>query len=244
VKLVQANIYGGRLENPLMFFFSDQQPDIACFQEAISINGNGAIFKSIEGLQACWQKPTYLFHSAMFSFKFMTKEAHFGNAIISTLPFEKQETIFTNKAHKSGFDFDIDDYNVRNLQHVQVSLNGQSLHVLNHHGHHIPEHKNGDAGTLRQMKQITEYIKRLSGPIILTGDFNLTPDSKSLEQINNHLENLSIKYELRTTRTQLTRKIEVCDYIFVSKEIEVKSFTASNELVSDHKALVLEFDIN
>jgi endonuclease/exonuclease/phosphatase (EEP) superfamily protein YafD len=113
---------------------------------------------------------------------------------------------------------------------------------LTHHGYHIPDHKNGDEETLRQMKQLGEYIDSLDGPIILTGDFNLAPHSESLEQINARLINLCTQHRLKTTRTHLTHKTEVCDYIFVNNKVSVKSFQASDEIVSDHKALILEFD--
>jgi len=93
------------------------------------------------------------------------------------------------------------------------------------------------------MKELVQYIKKLEGAVILTGDFNLAPHSKSLEQLNKMLSNLSVKANLDTTRNQLTYKKEVCDYIFVNDQVKVKSFEASDELVSDHKALILEFYI-
>lgn len=243
MKLIQLNLWGGRLEKQLENFFNLQQPDIACLQEAISIQGNGAIFIPPETLQKCWTADTELFHSPVFTFNFMTRKASFGNGIITTFPIIRRETIFTNLSHKTGFDFDLDDYNIRNLQHVIIEVNDKQLHVLNHHGHHVPEHKNGDTQTLRQMRQITEYVAALNGPVILTGDFNLAPHSESLELINKELINLPVKYGLDTTRTQLTKKTEVCDYIFVNKLIKVSDFKASDELVSDHKALILEFGI-
>jgi endonuclease/exonuclease/phosphatase (EEP) superfamily protein YafD len=126
---------------------------------------------------------------------------------------------------------------------VVVEVNGKALNILNHHGHHVPTHKNGDEHTLRQMEQITQYIQNLAGPVILTGDFNLSPHSESLELINSQLENLAIKYDLATTRTNLTKKKEVCDYIFVNNKVKVSTFQAYDEVVSDHKALGLEFEL-
>jgi len=77
----------------------------------------------------------------------------------------------------------------------------------------------------------------------LAGDFNLSPHSESLKIINGRLTNLPLKYRLKTTRTLLTHKTEVCDYLFVSKDITVNDFYASKKLVSDHLALILDFDI-
>lgn len=243
MKLVQLNMWSGRLERQVANFFKEQQPDIACLQETISIKGNGAIFIGFEDLQKCWQKPTYGFHAPMFSFKFMNRTARFGNGIISTMPFAGQDSIYVNLEHVEDFDFEEHDYNVRNFQHVSISLESKILHVLNHHGFHIPEHKNGDRETLRQMQELADYIDGLNGPVILAGDFNLAPHSQSLEQINARLINLSVKHKLETTRNQLTYKKEVCDYIFINPEIKVNDFTASDVLLSDHRALILDFDI-
>jgi len=243
MKLIQLNIWGGRLERQVAGFLEKEQPDIACLQEAISIKGNGAIFVGLETLAELWKKPTHVFHTPMFSFKFMNRIARFGNAIVSTWPFAYKESVYVNLEHKENFDFDEHDYNVRNFQHVKFDIDGKALHVLNHHGHHIPSHKDGDESTMRQMKELVQYIKKLEGAVILTGDFNLAPHSKSLEQLNKMLSNLSVKANLDTTRNQLTYKKEVCDYIFVNDQVKVKSFEASDELVSDHKALILEFYI-
>jgi endonuclease/exonuclease/phosphatase (EEP) superfamily protein YafD len=93
------------------------------------------------------------------------------------------------------------------------------------------------------MHQIADYITTLSGPVILAGDFNLAPHSESLEVINKQLRNLSVEFKLETTRTFLTSKVEVCDYIFVNGAVKVTKFLALEDIASDHKALVLEFDV-
>lgn len=242
MKLIQANIWGGRLDKQIMDFLEAEQADIVCLQEAIDTKGDGMMSVTVSDIK---QKIgyTHLFFSPVFSFNLMEKVAGFGNAILAKFPISKQNTIFTRLEYKEDFDFDIDDYNIRNLQHAVVEMNGKKVNVLNHHGHHVRSHKDGDAETLRQCKIIAQYVEQLDGPVILTGDFNLNPASESLEHINNILTNLSATHKLKTTRNQLTHKKEVCDYIFVSSDIKVTSFYASDELISDHMALVLDFDL-
>ena len=242
MKLIQANIWGGRLDKQIPAFLNKQDADVVCLQEVIAAEGDTALAISLENI-AAETKISHVFHSPVFSFNLMNKVAHFGNAILSHQPFVFTDTIFTNLEYKANFDFDTDDYNIRNLQHAVLKVSGKQLHILNHHGHHVHAHKNGDAETLRQMQQIRAYLSTLSGPIILAGDFNLAPHSESLEVLNEQLENLSITYKLKTTRNMLTLKTEVCDYIFVSKDIHVKSFSTSDEIISDHKALLLEFEL-
>lgn len=173
----------------------------------------------------------------------MSRKAHFGNCIISKFPIKSSDTVFTGEEYNADFDVLNHSFNVRNLQHVVLELPGGSvLNVLNHHGHHVNQHKNGDSETMRQCGIIADKIKEIDGKVIVTGDFNLAPHSESLELINVLLTNLSIKAELETTRTQLTHKTEVCDYIFVSDGIKVQSFKALDDIVSDHKALVMDFE--
>lgn len=180
---------------------------------------------------------------ATASFPFMKGYAEFGNTIISRLPIAKSSTIFTNLEFTENFSPEEHDYNIRNFVHAVIPHKGKGLNIITHHGHHVREHKNGDSQTDKQMNLISEYINTLNGPIILTGDFNLHPASKSLLPINKLMTNLSDKYSLTTTRNELTNKTEVCDYIFVNKDIKVKKFYAHSRIVSDHQALVMEFDI-
>ncbi|HET9098504.1 MAG TPA: endonuclease/exonuclease/phosphatase family protein [Candidatus Saccharimonadales bacterium] len=241
MRLLQLNAWGGRLEKQILDLINKEQPDILCLQEAVSLPGgsNGGLFLTVEEMKS--NTGMNLSYAPVFSFKYMKRNAAFGNAILSKQKYLTQQTLFTNLEHKDDFDFATDDYNIRNLLHVSINYEGEQLHVLTHHGHHVPHHKQGDADSLRQCRQIAEYIKGLKGKIILTGDFNLEPDSASIEQLNEILTNLSLKYNLSTTRTQLTHKTEVCDYIFVSNDIDIKSFRAPDDIVSDHKALVLDF---
>ena len=243
MKLVQLNVWGGRLQSQIANFLAEQQPDVLCLQEAISFNkDDAAVFITIENIQKANQLQ-YAVIAPVFSFNLMNGEARFGNCILSRFPVQKSEIVFTHLEHQENFDFNEHDSNMRNFIHAVIKDESRAFNILTHHGYHIPDHKNGDKETLRQMKQIGQYIDQLGGPVILAGDFNLSPYSRSLGQLNTRLTNLSIKHHLKTTRTSLTHKTEVCDYIFVNKEIKVKKFYAANEVVSDHKALVLDFDI-
>lgn len=68
---------------------------------------------------------------------------------------------------------------------------GRLVHLINHHGYHVPGHKKGNDFTLKACQQIVEYATKLEGPVIITGDFNLEPDSESIEVINAHFRNFS-----------------------------------------------------
>lgn len=243
MKLIQLNAWGGRLEYSLKQFLRSESPDILCLQEAIELEKDrGALFASVGEMCEILEAEHY-YMSPAYSFNYMHRKAHFGNCIISRFPLHNQETVFTGKEYEADFDWTKHTQNIRNLQYVQIQLpSGEPLHLFNHHGHHNHLHKNGDEETIRQCGIIVDKVKSLSGKRILTGDFNLVPDSQSLKPINELLRNLTIESNVKSTRTPLTNQTNVCDYIFTSSDIEVNSFRVSDALVSDHKALILQFN--
>jgi endonuclease/exonuclease/phosphatase family metal-dependent hydrolase len=243
MKLVQLNAWGGRLEPQIRNFLKAEAPDIVCMQEVISLQATGSgFFLPIEGMQAATDLPYMAFAPAL-SFKFMRGVAEFGNAILSKQPIDRSEIVFTHDKHAPDFVWGEKIANMRNFVHAVILINDKPCHVITHHGYWISEHKNGNEETIKQMSQIVDYISDLEGPVILTGDFNLSPHSESLEKINAVLENLSLKYDLKTTRTNLTHKTEVCDYVFVNDQVGVKNFGTSDEVISDHRALIMEFEV-
>lgn len=243
MKLLQLNAWGGRLEPQIGDLLSSEKPDIVCLQEIIGFNNQGSgLFISLDVIQERFKLP-YLAFCPVFSFQYMRGTARFGNAILSKYPIDTMETVFTYMEHKDNFMWGKDSTNMRNFIHVSIKVSGTPCHIVTHHGYWVPDHKNGTEETIRQMKILDEYISNLTGPVILAGDFNLAPTSSSLNELNKRLTNLSITHNLKTTRTELTYKTEVCDYIFVNDQIRVRKFAALDKIVSDHKALTLEFDL-
>ena len=243
MKLIQLNAWGGRLENQLKDFLHSERADILCLQEAISFDGGAGMFMTIEDI-ARISGLDNLAIGPKFSFNYMDGTAIFSNCILAGYPIKKSEVIFTGLSHIENFTFNkYPHVDSRNFVHAILEIDHKLVNIVTHHGHHIPEHKNGNEQTMKQMAMLGEYIDKLSGPVILTGDFNLAPHSESLEQINQRLNNLAIEHRLKTTRTSLTHKTEVCDYIFVNDKVKVNSFHASSEIVSDHRALILDFEL-
>ena len=220
-----------------------EAPDIVTLQEVPDSTTEIGFFSSLTQFMS-QVRFHHSYFSPVYSFKYMSGKIDFGNAIMSNLPLADKNTIFTNLEYVSDFSLEEDSYNIRNFQHItSEDENGQAFHVINHHGYHIPQHKKGDDFTLKACHQIVDYARTLDGPVIITGDFNLEPGSESLAVIEESFRNLSTEYELKTTRNFLTRKSEVCDYIFVNEAVKVNDFYASDVIASDHQGLVLDFEI-
>ncbi len=243
MKIIQANIWVGKLKFQLTDFFEEQPADIVCMQEVSDLKGSaGPFFATLEDVVEAGN----FSDSAMapvYRANYMNRDMGFGNAVASKFPIVESKTIFTYGGYQEQADELESDMNVRNFQHLVLDVAGKRLNVLNHHGFYVAGSKAGNQETLRQMNIIAEYIKKLDGPIILCGDLNLTPETESMRVFNGLLTNLSAKNNLTSTFTDLNFNNAVSDYILVNDQVTVNSFEMLEVLISDHKALILDFDI-
>jgi endonuclease/exonuclease/phosphatase family metal-dependent hydrolase len=243
VKLIQLNTWGGKLQFQILDFLKSERPDIVCMQEVHDLKGpSGAVFATLDEIKEAGGFE-FGFMSPTRSFQYQQRKNSFGNATLSRLKILKAETVFTHGKFKDNFDLTKHDFNSRNFQHLILQSGKRRINVLNHHGYLVLGTKDGNHETARQMEVIADYISKLSGPLILAGDFNLTPRCDSIKVLNRQLLNLSAKYRIKSTFNQFNSNDVVCDYIFVNDFVKVRNFKVSDELVSDHKALILEFDI-
>lgn len=243
MKLLQLNSWTLRIKDPLVTVIEREAADIVCLQEVLDHEEPLGLLPTLHQLQ---EKTGYAHAeiAPVYNLRIMQRTARYGNAVMGRLPLETRETIFTTGNYTDDFDYATDDYNIRNLQHVTVQHANGPVHVFNHHGLHVRDHKDGTPETLAACQKIVDAIAQVDGPVILTGDFNLTPESESIKLLERAgLRNLSVEYGLTTTRNYLTPKTEVCDYIFVNDQVTVKDFRMLDDVVSDHNALVVEFDV-
>ena len=103
----------------------------------------------------------------------------------------------------------------------------------------------------RQAKILLEYLKTLKNPFILTGDFNLVPETRIVGSFSKLARNLIVEYEIKNTlnpRTHRAKEVfpkgKNVDYIFVSEGIKVSDFKLLDEEdLSDHFGLSLNFEV-
>ena len=244
MKLLQLNAWSIRLAVRVEDMVQAEAPDIIALQEVFESPTDLGVFPTL----AEFTNHIHFHHqyfSPVYAMQFMGRKAEFGNAIASNLTLEDTYTEFTNLEYIENMSFEDNDYNVRNFQHVVVrDGNNTPVHIINHHGYHVPEHKLGNEFTEKACQQIVDYAAGLEGAVIITGDFNLSPTSESLEILNSKFRNLTKEWNLTTTRTDLTHKSEACDYIFVNDKVTVRDFYASSVVASDHQGLVLDFELN
>lgn len=242
MKLIQLNTWSCKLPTEIVRLLKEEKPDIACFQEVVTARTGGKIFDTIDTITAEYPFE-HQYNTPLVEFNFMHGTATRGNMIASNIEMAETNQIWTRGELFKDFDYlDSGGYNVgRNIAHAEVKTPSGIVHILTLHGYHIKEHKNGNEDTLNACKQLIDYAASLEGPVVITGDFNLSPNSESIQLVNQHFRNLTVESGLETTRNHLTAKTEVCDYIFVNDLVKVDSFRMSDLIVSDHGALILEF---
>ncbi len=240
MKILQLNAWGGKLGSQITALLQREQADVVCLQEAIRFpGGRSFLFDDIDSIvkKAGYE---YISFSPHLGYPLMKRKAHMGLAILSKHPFVEINITPLRLSYNNDFDLVDSDYNIQSLQHVSVEQDKRLFHILNYHGYHIHEHKNGSSETLRQCGLIRDHVRTLSGAVVLCGDFNLEPQSTSIALIEDSMTNLVAEANTTSTRTNLTTKQEVCDYIFTSNDLAVKHFVVLDDIVSDHRALVLE----
>jgi len=135
------------------------------------------------------------------------------------------------------------------LQASKINHNQKNLWIINIHGYYAGNGfgKYDTQERITQSQGIVDFIKTLSGDIILGGDFNLNPDTESIAMIEKaDLRNLITEFKIPSTRTahypeEKRAKWPHADYVFVSRNIDVISFSVDiNSPVSDHAPMYLE----
>lgn len=246
MKLVQLNIWQGRFTEQIKAFLAHEQPDIICLQEVYSSSLDTPLmpfFNALEQIHAC--VPDYhVFFSPVHKFSVLGEEVQYGNAILSRLPLSDTEVFFVNGEYTVVDIAAHMDSNIRNVQRATIQLeNGKKLCLINHHGYWEPSAIGSDI-TIEKMQKVADIITSSPRPLLFAGDLQIISDSPAMNPIKAQLRDLTGEYKLATTLSSFGKvKGVACDHICVSEEIQVQSFEASEILVSDHLALVTEFDV-
>jgi endonuclease/exonuclease/phosphatase family metal-dependent hydrolase len=243
MKLISLNVWGGQAAGILDFFKQHQDIDIFLLQEVFHNGTNRTIFKDAERAQLFEEINESLpDHQGYFA---PAEAGEWGLAVFVNKSINVLEhgDFFVYREKDSMIGRDASTVG-RNLQFLNILFNNKILNFLNFHGFWNGQHKLDSPERLSQSGQIVKFIKNLSGEIILAGDFNLRPDTESLNTIERelNLRNLVKEYRIESTRTSYYDKPEkFADYILYSSGVVINDFSVLAEEVSDHKALLLDF---
>ena len=153
--------------------------------------------------------------------------------------------------HVSGKVSDEVDFKIgkesNGVECLEILGNDGRFWLMNFHGQSQPGNKLDTPKRIRQSKTLVSVARKLSGPKILCGDFNLMPKTRSVKIIEQAgMVNLITKYKIKNTRNTISWKKfgnpqHFADFTFVSPDIKVKNFKVPYTLASDHLPMVMEF---
>lgn len=214
LKTLSWNIWCGKYQDDVISLLKKLNPDIIGLQEVLE-NEIEKISKRL-GFEFAY--------TTNFVKKEENKTLNVGNAVLSKF------RILDNKSYTLS----------KNLKRcaleTKIKVNNKIIHALSIHPiHHHLKPSNA------RLSQINNLIKILpKDPTVLMGDFNSLPQSKEITKISKILKNTDNKFlptwaaykeGCHVCRPELKYKL---DYIFVSKDIKVKSFEVIDSQASDH----------
>jgi endonuclease/exonuclease/phosphatase family metal-dependent hydrolase len=251
MKIIQVNVWMGRLLPTLLGFIKEQNADIICAQEIFSSKQPNPLTDTLQTLE--YIKTTGEFSDVFFSptssFQAFGEEIMLGNAIFSKHLISKERTVFTSEQFHSDQTAASWVRNIRNLQLCTIKTPGDNhLTVANHHGYHeFNEH--GSENTKQSIEKVAGALNTANHPLIFCADLNIVAESPYFAPLKDlGLRNLTNESKTATTLSPAhrihTEKQVACDFVLCSKDIKINNFLASEALVSDHKALILDFDLS
>ncbi len=246
MKLLQLNLWMGRLTPQILKLIEAEQPDIITAQEVFDCTGPVVFpdntFDIFGQIKNIGYEHTYF--SPTWSMEVAHETAPFGNAVFSKFPIIHQETTFINGEYVEDLTPERRVPNSRNLQTTLLQVGEATLCVINHHGYWeiTPE---GSETSIEKMKLVVEQAQKHADlPLIFAGDLNLNASAPAMRVFDNFLEDLTATHQVSTTLSVLGKVPNVaCDHVLVNDRISVRDFRVCEEIVSDHKALVVEFDL-
>lgn len=250
MKIIQINVEFGNKLPSLLELIAAEKPDIICAQEVQSTKVAVPLAENFQTLEFIKTAGNFehVFFSPTWGGEMFGTTLDIGNAIFSKLPLKEQETIFTCGRYKPRQMVDDWTLNIRNVQLAKTDLGPNSLVIANHQGYLVRNSAVGGEETIKYSKALAAALKPHMDCLIMCGDLNIIKESPGFAPIAElGLRNLTAENNTKTTLSSAHRALNkdsvACDYVLCSKSIAVKNFRAVDKVVSDHKALILEFDI-
>ena len=258
MKLIGLNTWAGHVYDPLMEFIEKEKADtdIFCFQEmCTSPSGpeisRGTHTRILEKISAALTG---------FQVRFTEADQGFDEVGPVSFPITWGQAMFIREGAQiledGGAMIHPGDPEYRHefdyrhvLQYARLKTREGTLTVCNVHATPRPGNKLDTPERIEQSERIRSLLKKMQGPIIVTGDFNLLPETKSIRILEEDLENLIKTHHITTTRGSLNpylgtpQQQDFADYTFVSSEISVEEFIVPDAKISDHLPMILTFSL-
>lgn len=246
IKFLNLNIWYGKLLSSAIEFIKQENPDVISLQEVY--DGEGMSPEWLNSWSTLKKELGYQYTSFAPTFYVVENgiRVNQGQAILSKYPILNEETFFYDVPY-GEFVFPADDFSLvpRNLQHATLDVQGKDLNIFNTQGIWDKDKLDSE----RKKKMGEKIVEKVSGKnhVILSGDFNIIPQSDTMRNIERILNN-PFKDKLNTTinpkrKNKAENEESVIDMVFVSQDIKISDSYCPQVDVSDHMPLVIVFEI-
>lgn len=217
------NWYGQYDLDGLVNYIASINPDLVGLQEVDRFWSGRSSFQDLPGELAL-----RLGMFSSYSVSLARNNGYYGNLILSKFPI--------NYMWADTLPGDLEQ---RSYVLAQVNVNGLRVNFITVHlGLSIPDR-------VRQVAAMLQVINQINGPLIITGDFNATPDDGSIKPVkDNFIDVQEAKGVKQGTFRGSDGKIgPIIDYIFVTPEFVLNDFQISDNYISDHLPLLAELSL-
>jgi endonuclease/exonuclease/phosphatase family metal-dependent hydrolase len=220
------NWYGNLDLDGLVNFIRDCNPDIVGLQEVDLGWSSMTAFQDIPFELA---ERLHMYYA--FSASLERNNGYFGNLILSKYPIVQQWTCLLPGSLEP-----------RSLAFVQFIVNRQRINFLTTHlGLSV-------ADRMQQTAKIIDFANQVSGPMIITGDFNGGDNDPAVSQIKKNLLDLLSVSEFKDSGTFRSKDGKIyssskMDFILVTPEFSFSGLQVVDNYVSDHVPLVAELTL-
>ncbi|KKT61327.1 MAG: hypothetical protein UW55_C0033G0008 [Candidatus Giovannonibacteria bacterium GW2011_GWA2_44_26] len=254
MKLISLNTWCGRAgKNKLLEFFKKYEDvDIFCLQEISSVSyeylnehitdktgtaDEGTMIHGMQDISAVLANHVALFRPHYLDNYGLMLLVKKGLDILE----EGDFFVYKEKGYTPNGDA---GFHARNVQYVTIATKKSNYTVMNFHGLWNGGGKWDTNDRLTQSERIVDFMKSITSPYLICGDFNLLPTTESIRRFEDAgLRNLIREYGITSTRTSYyTKEHKFADYVLASAEIKVSTFEVLPDEVSDHSPIYIEFD--
>ena len=245
MKIVQLNIWMGKIEGQLQRFFENTDADVICMQEVINsddatLHVSRLWFETSRILKA---NPEFKYYKYFpnWSSRIVDGSMQMGNFVISKIPIVSTDSVFVNGEYTENT---VLVEKPSNNSAVNIVRLENGITVVNHHGFWRKDPM-GDEDSIRVFKNVGEVVEPLAkeGPLVMCGDLNIVHESPAFRSLD-FLRDLTFENKVETTLSGMKFDGKVpCDHILVNEGIEVRDFKVLPDIVSDHLALYAEVEV-
>ena len=256
IKLLQLNINADNYLDTLTPYLTSHDFDIIQLQEATgkhtlsgTINSKVDVYEKLQKVLSS-QYNSELSISTRYSSEPNT--SYMGNATFYKKTFIlKEKNILVLHKRTEPFPSELNTYEDvgRTILHLKLLIDGKDISFINAHLAWAKT-SNEEPHQTKQGEIFLKYLQTVPTSFILTGDFNLNPQQPTIQKFNQLARNLTSEYHVTNTLNPRTHRAKslfppgvAVDYIYVSRDLEVKNFAVVEEDISDHLGLTVEIDI-